>query len=146
MRIRNFFLILFQILLIMNKLRDFNFFVVFFLTVFSQSNSFSQTTVVPNKSQEVIDQLMDRKMKQNNQFSLYTNYSIQLKNGDKDEVERMYKEFIAQYPDVDATIIFSNPKFKLIVGNFKHKIEAEHLLRAIQHQYSGAFVVKLGGS
>lgn len=130
----------------MNNLRSFNHFAVFFLTVFFQTNSFSQTTVVPNKDQELIDQLIERKMKQNNQFSLYTNFSIQIKNGEKEEVERMYREFIALYPDVEATIIYSNPRFKLIVGNFKHKIEAEHLLRKIQNQYSGAFIVKLGGA
>lgn len=130
----------------MNNLRSTSLFVVFFLTVFFQTKSFSQTTVIPNKSQEVIDQLVDRKMKQNNQFSLYNNFSIQLKNGEKEEVERMYREFIALYPEVEATIIYSNPRFKLIVGNFKHKIEAEHLLRKIQHQYSGAFIVKLGSS
>ena len=82
-------------------------------------------------------------MSQNNQFSLYTNYSVQLKNGLKEDVEHMYKDFNAEHPDVDATIIYANPKFKLVVGNFKNKIEAEHLLKKISWKYPDAFVVKL---
>lgn len=130
----------------MNNLRSRNVFIIFSLTVFFQWNAAAQTQIIPNKEQEVIDQLMERKMAQNNQFSLYTNFSLQLKNGQKEEVEALYKDFRAMYPDIDATIVFANPKFKLIVGNFKHKIQAEHLLRKIQDKYPDAFVVKLGGS
>jgi len=130
----------------MNNLRSRNVFIIFYLTVFFQWNTVAQTQIIPNKDQEVIDQLMERKMAQNNQFSLYTNFSLQLKSGQKEEVELLYKEFTAVYPEIDATIVFANPQFKLIVGNFKHKIEAEHLLRKIKDKYPSAFVVKLGGS
>lgn len=130
----------------MNNLRSRNVFIIFSLTVFFQWNAAAQTQIFPNKDQETIDRLMEQKMNQNNQFSLYSNFSLQLKNGQKEEVEILYKEFTATYPDIDATIIFANPKFKLIVGNFKHKIEAEHLLKKIQNKYPDAFVVKLGGS
>ncbi len=82
-------------------------------------------------------------MNQNNQFSLYTNFSLQLKNGSKEDVECLYKEFTSQYSDIDATIIYANPKFKLVVGNFKNKIEAEYLLKKISGKYPEAFVVKL---
>ena len=82
-------------------------------------------------------------MSQNNQFSLYTNYSVQLKSGLKEEVETIYKDFTKQHPEIDATIIYANPKFKLVVGNYKNKIEAEYLLKKIVGNYPDAFVVKL---
>lgn len=127
----------------MNYLRTSKVFIIFILTFTFGQNSFAQTTITTNKDQETIDLLLERKMSQNNQFSLYTNYSIQLKNGLKEDAEALYKEFTTTYPNVDATIIFANPKFKLIVGNFKNKIEAEHLLKKIQPKYPDAFVVKL---
>lgn len=127
----------------MNNLRSFKVFIIFILTIFVSEKGFSQTTILENKDEETINLLLERKMSQNNQFSLYTNYSIQLKNGLKDEVETLYKNFIADYPSIDATIIFANPKFKLLVGNFKNKIEAEHLLKKIEKKYPDAFVVKL---
>ncbi len=127
----------------MNILRTHKLFFTIFLTIIAQSDSFAQTQILTNSEQETIDLLLQRKMNQNNQFSLYTNFSVQLKNGLKEEVEPLYKEFTAQYPQIDATIIFANPKFKLVVGNFKNKIEAENLLKKIQAKYPDAFVVKL---
>lgn len=127
----------------MKILRTHKLFFTIFLTTIAQSDSIAQTQILTNSEQETIDLLLQRKMNQNNQFSLYTNFSVQLKNGLKEEVEPLYKEFTAQYPQIDATIIFANPKFKLVVGNYKNKIEAENLLKKIQAKYPDAFVVKL---
>ena len=109
----------------------------------TEQNVNAQINVIENSEQKTIDLLLERKMSQNNQFSLYTNYSVQLKNGLKEDVESMYKDFTTQNPDIDATIIYANPKFKLVVGNYKNKIEAEHLLKKIAGKYPDAFVVKL---
>lgn len=127
----------------MNNLRTYKVFIIFFLTLFVQQNVKAQINVIENADQKTIDLLLDRKMSQNNQFSLYTNYSVQLKNGLKEEVETIYKDFTTQHPEIDATIIYANPKFKLVVGNYKNKIEAEYLLKKIVGNYPDAFVVKL---
>ncbi len=127
----------------MNNLRTYKVFIIFILTVFVQQNAKAQINVIENSDQKTIDLLLERKMSQNNQFSLYTNYSVQLKNGLKEEVETLYKGFTIQHPEIDATIIYANPKFKLVVGNYKNKIEAEYLLKKIAGKYTDAFVVKL---
>ncbi|SFN07886.1 Sporulation related domain-containing protein [Paenimyroides ummariense] len=127
----------------MNNLRTYKVFIIFILTIFVQQNAKAQINVIENADQKTIDLLLERKMSQNNQFSLYTNYSVQLKNGAKEEVETLYKDFTIQHPEIDATIIYANPKFKLVVGNYKNKIEAEYLLKKIAGKYPDAFVVKL---
>lgn len=127
----------------MNNLRTYKVFIIFFLTLFVQQNVKAQINVIENTDQKTIDLLLERKMSQNNQFSLYTNYSVQLKSGLKEEVETIYKDFTTQHPEIDATIIYANPKFKLVVGNYKNKIEAEYLLKKIVGNYPDAFVVKL---
>lgn len=127
----------------MKNLRTYKVFIIFILTFVAGQNANAQINVIENSEQKTIDLLLERKMSQNNQFSLYTNYSVQLKNGLKEDVESMYKDFTTQNPDIDATIIYANPKFKLVVGNYKNKIEAEHLLKKIAGKYPDAFVVKL---
>ncbi len=63
----------------MKNLRTYKVFIIFILTfVFSQSTH-AQINVIENKDQKTIDLLLERKMNQNNQFSLYTNFSLQLK-------------------------------------------------------------------
>ncbi|UUV21804.1 SPOR domain-containing protein [Paenimyroides aestuarii] len=127
----------------MKNLRTYKVFIIFILTFLFHQKSVAQINVIENSEQKTIDLLLERKMSQNNQFSLYTNYSVQLKNGLKEEAEAVYKEFTTEYPQIDATIIFANPKFKVVVGNFKNKIEAENLLKKINYKYPDAFVVKL---
>lgn len=127
----------------MKNLRQHKVFFILFLTIIVNSKLTAQTTISTSKDQILFDQLLEKKMAMNNQFSLYTNYSIQLKNSNKDEAEKIYKEFTDNYPEIDATIIFSNPKFKVVVGNFKNKIEAENLLTKLKQKYEDAFVVKL---
>lgn len=127
----------------MKNLRTCKVFIIFILTFFAKQNLSAQINIIENSDQKTIDQLLERKMTQNNQFSLYTNFSVQLKNGLKEEAETLYKDFTTQNPEIDATIIYANPKFKLLVGNFKNKIEAEHLLKKISSKYPDAFVVKL---
>lgn len=127
----------------MNNLRTYKVFFILILTFLFQQKSFSQITIIENNDQKNIDLLLERKMSLNNQFSIYTNYSIQLKNGLKEEAEEIYKDFTTKHPEIDATIIYTNPKFKVVVGNFKNKIEAEYLLKKIAANYPDAFVVKL---
>ncbi|WKW47172.1 SPOR domain-containing protein [Myroides sp. JBRI-B21084] len=127
----------------MNNLRSYKVFFILILTFLFQQKSFSQVTVIENSDQKVIDLLLERKMSLNNQFSIYTNYSLQLKNGLKEEAEQVYKDFITKYPEIDATIIYANPKFKVVVGNYKNKIEAENLLKKIGSEYPEALLVKL---
>lgn len=127
----------------MNKLRSLKVFFIFLLTFTTFNKTCAQTNVIENNDKKTFDLLLERKAQLNNQFSLYTNYSIQLKNGLKEEAEEVYKEFTSNFPEIDATIIFSNPKFKVVIGNFKHKIEAEHLLRKITSKYPDAFIVRL---
>lgn len=127
----------------MNNLRTYKVFFILILTFLFQQKSFSQITIIENNDQKNIDLLLERKMSLNNQFSIYTNYSIQLKNGLKEEAEEIYKDFTTKHPEIDATIIYANPKFKVVVGNFKNKIEAEYLLKKIAANYPDAFVVKL---
>ncbi|WCM40800.1 SPOR domain-containing protein [Flavobacterium sp. CBA20B-1] len=127
----------------MKNLRTHKVFIIFILTFLFHQKSVAQITIIENSEQKTIDLLLERKMNQNNQFSLYTNYSVQLKNGLKEEAEAVYREFTTEYPQIDATIIFANPKFKVVVGNFKNKIEAENLLKKINYKYPDAFVVKL---
>jgi len=125
----------------MNNLRSLKVFIIFLLTLFAHQNTTAQIKIIESTDQKTFDLLLDRKMSQNNQFSLYTNFSIQLKNGVKDEVELLYKHFTNKFPDVDATIIYANPKFKLVVGNYKNKIEAEFFLKKTTLYLSVVFFI-----
>ena len=43
---------------------------------------------------------------------------------------------------MDATIVFSTPMYKVWVGNFKTRIEAEKNLNTLKKKYLNAFLIK----
>ena len=70
-------------------------------------------------------------------------YRIQLvavstKNG----AQKVYNEFKGSYPDVSAYLSYTEPTFRVRVGNFKSRIDAYRFLMCIQGQFPGAFITR----
>lgn len=119
--------------------RNFKFLLTFLLLAF-QATYAQKVEMI---SLENADALLDKKFKVNNTFSIYSNYSIQLASTNKNEAESTYNLFVKNFPKEDATIIYSQPNFKVLVGNFRNKIEAVHFLNQIKKTYPNAYVVRL---
>jgi len=119
---------------------------LFFLTLITTLNI--NKTLGQNKqfelNQEVnFNKLLSEKQSVNNSFSIYKNFSIQLYHQEKEEIENKYYEFKKKYPNIEATIIYADPKYKLIIGNYRNKIDAERNLKILKKQYPEAFIVRL---
>lgn len=50
-------------------------------------------------------------------------------------------KFVQQYPEVPSYLIFQQPYYKVRVGDFRTKMEAEKFLHMIELDYPQAFVV-----
>jgi hypothetical protein len=49
--------------------------------------------------------------------------------------------FVEKFPDIPAYLLFQQPYYKVRVGDFRTKMEAEKLLNVIERDYPNAFVV-----
>ncbi len=49
--------------------------------------------------------------------------------------------FVENHPEVPAYILFQQPYYKVRVGDFRTKMEAEKFLKEIESEYPNAFVV-----
>ena len=58
------------------------------------------------------------------------------------ESENTLKKFEQMYPDILAYMTYSNPYFKVTVGDCRTRSEAMALLRRIRKEFPSAFVVK----
>lgn len=54
----------------------------------------------------------------------------------------MINKFNAQYPKVKAYRTYSAPNFKVSVGNFRNRVEAEAFLKLIKADFPEAFIVR----
>ncbi|HBK82528.1 MAG TPA: sporulation protein [Flavobacterium sp.] len=89
-----------------------------------------------------IESLLTEKRKINMGISINELYKIQIFNGKKNESMKVFNDFKASYKNVDATIVYNNPTFKVWVGSYKTRIEAEYSLLQIKKKYPLALLIK----
>jgi hypothetical protein len=53
-----------------------------------------------------------------------------------------YKEFKRDFKDLDGTLIFNSPNYKVWIGNFKSRIEVERLFLEVKKKYPAALIIK----
>jgi len=70
-------------------------------------------------------------------------YRIQLYFGSqRDKAYEFRTEFIKLYPQTAAYVLYQQPNFKLRVGDFRTRLDAQKRLKELQTYYPSAFIVK----
>ena len=60
----------------------------------------------------------------------------------REESAAVIRRFNEMYPHIEAYRSFSSPNFKVTVGNFRTRLEAEALLRKLKADFPDAFIVR----
>ncbi len=111
-------------------------FLGFFLPIQSQNSTVNQDSK--------FEQLLNEKRKINTSLNINDSYKIQIFNGGSENAKKTLNEFKQSFSDIDATIIFNTPNYKVWVGNFKTRIEAEYHLLDIKKKYKNILLIKPG--
>ena len=90
------------------------------------------------------EQLLNEKRKINASLAANDSYKIQLFSGDSENSKKTLNEFRQEFNSIDATIVFNTPNYKVWVGNFKTRIEAERNLIEIEKRYKKVLLIKPG--
>lgn len=117
-------------------------FILLFLTTFLTINAVAQSNKVTVSQDPKFEQLLNEKRKINLSMATNEGYKIQIYNGDSENSKRELGRFKNDFNNLDATIIFSTPYYKVWVGNFKSKIDAQRHLIEIQKKYSNSIIIK----
>lgn len=114
-------------------------FVLAFL--FLSENIFAQNTKNNIEQDLKIEQLLSEKRKNNPSITINDKYKIQIFYGNIEDSKKTLTQFKKEFPKTDGTIIFNNPSYKVWVGSFKNKIEAENHLIYIKKKYPSAVII-----
>ena len=117
------------------------FFFLLLSLVFLYQKSFSQEGKVNVSQDPKFEQLLNEKRKINSSITINDRYKIQIFNGDSDNSKKTLLDFKRENKYMDATIVFSTPLYKVWVGNFKTRIEAEKNLNNLRKKYPNAFLI-----
>ncbi|MFM9989753.1 SPOR domain-containing protein [Flavobacterium sp.] len=112
------------------------------LFLISSSNSFSQEAKNSISQDPRFEQLLNEKRKINSSITINDRFKIQIFTGESETSKKALTDFRKDNKNTDATIVFSTPIYKVWVGNYKTRIEAENKLQALKKKYPNAFLVK----
>ncbi len=117
----------------------------FCFQVYSQDTISRQGFLEINQDSR-LDQLVKKHVKLNEHFNNIIGYRIQIffESGTNSKKLAMDTRaaFMINHPEADAYILYEEPHYKVRVGDFRTKLEAEGFLNEIIVEYPGAFVTK----
>ncbi|MBP7496436.1 MAG: SPOR domain-containing protein [Bacteroidales bacterium] len=121
--------------------------IILFLLFLIECSVFSQTKQgkIEVISDPRLDQLIEKHIKLNETIDGIAGYRIQIFSesgaNSRSKAENLKNEFTKKYPDIPVYIVFSEPNYKVRVGNIRNQYEALGYLKQIQLNYPGAFIV-----
>ena len=110
--------------------------------LFINWNSFSQEAKTTITQDPRFEQLLSEKRKINSSINIQDRFKIQIFTGDAENSKKTLTEFRKTNKSVDATIVFHTPIYKVWVGSFKTRIEAEKKLQELRKKFPNAFLIK----
>lgn len=118
---------------------------LFFTTLFA--NSYSQDEgIVQIIQDDRIDTLLIRHIELNEQDPQIEGWRINIffeaGNYSKRLAIEAKSEFVNKYADVPCYLIFQEPYYKVRIGDYRTRMDAEKFLKKIERDYPNAFVIQ----
>ncbi|RMA65704.1 SPOR domain-containing protein [Ulvibacter antarcticus] len=111
------------------------------LIVFSENIS-AQSATVTIKEDSKIPQLLELKKQLEKENKLSDGYTIQLYYGELNQANSTIKKYRNSYGAWPASIEYETPNYKVWVGNYSSRLEADRALLDIQRVFGSAFILK----
>ncbi|TVZ56115.1 sporulation related protein [Lutibacter sp. Hel_I_33_5] len=101
----------------------------------------TQKTKAQNNDNEKIKSMISKKRAFNKRYGF--GFRIQLYNGAEQRAKRTRARFSVEFPNIKSYLSYDTPEWKIQVGNYKTRLDADRALVEIQPEFSGAIVVPL---
>jgi len=105
--------------------------------LFGYSNLNAQNNYTDNKE---INLLLEKKREYNRTNG--TGFRIQLYNGSESRARSIKNNFQSDFRDVYTKLLYDAPDWKVQVGNYRTRLDADRSLNVIKEKYSGGIIIK----
>tara|TARA_R110002072_G_scaffold142804_3_gene288352 strand:- start:65031 stop:65417 length:387 start_codon:yes stop_codon:yes gene_type:complete len=109
--------------------------------LFSETTFAQQATVKVNEDAK-IHKLLELKKGLEKENKLTDGYTIQLYYGELNQANSTIRKYRSSYGAWPASIEYETPNYKVWVGNFSSRLDADRALIEIQRTFSSAFILK----
>ena len=94
------------------------------------------------QSEPALDSVINRNIEMHRNNNFMEGYRIQIFTGsERNNANSIKAKFTKEYPDVPAYLLYQQPYFKVRIGDFRNKIEAQYLYRKLLNEYGQVLIV-----
>jgi hypothetical protein len=105
-----------------------------------KSNAQKSKLIVNNDAN--IDTALQRNIDKNKIASVIDGYRIQLFSGsERNNANTLKTKFLKLFPETPAYLIYQQPYFKLRVGDYRTKIEAQQIFYKLQDDFGQVIII-----
>ena len=112
---------------------------LFFVGFFTSQIIYSQSK---KPDSTLINEFISKKRSFNKEFGY--GFRIQLYNGFETEAKKTEAKFKIDFPEIKTFLLYRQPEWKIQVGLYKTKLEADRALLNFKREYGSAIVIPLG--
>jgi predicted nucleotide-binding protein len=116
-------------------------FCILFISILFTHKSNAQSSVTLSQDGQ-FSELLAAKRKINASITVNDKYKVQIFYGENNGARKSLQDFRRDFKNTDATIIYESPTYKVLVGSYKSKIEAERNLAEIRKKFPYALIVR----
>ena len=125
------------------------FFSLALLLFYSICSTFAQELTTSNPDSTIIltrdarfDELVNKHKEQNSVNQSMHGFRIQIYfGGVRQKASEVKLDFNSRYPDIPAYLSYQQPNFKVRVGDYRNRYEAQNFLKEIEGLYPTFFIV-----
>jgi len=97
-----------------------------------------------NADIQKIDKLIDVKHNMQANNELKNTYRLQIFSGSLEKAKETRSDYKTLEIDVESMIIYEEPNYKVWVGHFRNRIEADRTYEKIKEVYPNALIIRPG--
>lgn len=112
---------------------------ILILFLFGITTSFSQNSTVITKE---VRSLLEKKRTYNKITG--SGYTIQLFNGEETKAKQTIARFKIEFPDTKVKLLYEAPDWKVHVGNYKIRLDADRASLLFKEEFDNIIVVPIG--
>ncbi len=114
------------------------FFVILFTVAFNTINYAQQGNISINQ-----DPRIDELIKIRNKLETKSDrYRIQIFSGDRTRAEDKRLNFRKHFSEYRTELVYETPNYKIWIGNFRTRLEADRALIKVKRKFTNAFIFK----
>lgn len=112
------------------------------LTLFICFKSYSQEGIVTIEQDSKVAELLKERKKILKSGELKNYYSIQVISGEIKTARETLTDCKTKFKDYKSDIVYQTPHYKVWVGKYRNRLDADAALIKISEEYPGAFVFR----